>query len=605
MFNSLKNHFEDIRIRISTFYRILNFYTSGLRQHIVVLIFFSMLVGLLESLQILLIYPILNASFNLPTDGFPIFYILYDVTIKAIDVPEIVAFCIILICFVLLAFLTTIFYRYLALQFTKKIIVNLKKSTFNKLQTSDYNFFVNNNQGDVLYNMISSPTKINIFLDYCTRMLSDTTILILIVGSLLLFNFTATIFLIIGGICFVLLYWFIGSRFSYFIGKTQLNSISSENTIVTQYIMGIRQIRSSYADNYWKKQYVGALSNYWDKYVHFRFIEQIPSTLLNTFFHASIGIVCIILYYLYPENFHIVLPLFGTFAFAALKVLPRIQNFGSNYMVMMDAYPDLERIFVFLNNNQYHKIKNGVEVFTSLKSNIYFNNIFFNFEEKQDLIKDLSLTIQKNKMTAIVGHSGSGKSTLVSLLLRFYDVTNGNILVNDIDLREYDISTFLAKVGYVSQDTFIYNASVRDNITFGGSYTEKEIIAAAKMANIHSFISSLPEGYNTIVGDQGLKLSGGEKQRIAITRALVREPEILVLDEATSNLDNESEAIVQESINQVSQTVTTLIVAHRLSTIRRADTIYVMSRGRVVESGGHEELMEKKGKYYELYNRGG
>ncbi|RQD82474.1 MAG: ATP-binding cassette domain-containing protein, partial [Methanocalculus sp. MSAO_Arc2] len=199
---------------------------------------------------------------------------------------------------------------------------------------------------------------------------------------------------------------------------------------------------------------------------------------------------------------------------------------------------------------------------------------------------------------------GSGKSTIVSLLLRYYDVTEGRITINGIDLREYDIATFLSKVGYVSQDTFIFNASVRENIAFGGEYTDDQIIEAARKANIHTFITTLPEGYDSIVGDQGLKLSGGEKQRIAIARALVREPEILVLDEATSNLDNESEAIVQASINQISETITTFIIAHRLSTIRRADTIYVMSKGRIVESGRHEELLGMKGKYWELYEKG-
>ena len=271
----------------------------------------------------------------------------------------------------------------------------------------------------------------------------------------------------------------------------------------------------------------------------------------------------------------------------------------------MDAYADLERIYEFLNDYRYSTIKNGTAQFDSLKSDILFENVGFEYYKGQDLIDELNLTIHRNKVTALVGHSGSGKSTVVSLLLRYYDVSKGRILVNDMDLREYDLATFLGKVGYVSQDTFIYNDSIRKNIAFGSDYTEDQIIAAAKRANIHGYIEGLPHGYDTIVGDQGLKLSGGEKQRIAIARALIREPEILVLDEATSNLDNESEAIVQESINRVSETITTFIVAHRLSTIRRADVIYVMSKGRIVEMGNHDELMDMKGRYCELYEISG
>jgi ABC-type multidrug transport system fused ATPase/permease subunit len=153
----------------------------------------------------------------------------------------------------------------------------------------------------------------------------------------------------------------------------------------------------------------------------------------------------------------------------------------------------------------------------------------------------------------------------------------------------------------VSQDAFIFNSTIKENISFGEIYSDHQIIEASKKANIHAYISSLPNGYDSIVGDQGLKLSGGEKQRIAIARALVRNPEILILDEATSNLDNESECIVQDSINQISENITTFIVAHRLSTIRKADTIFVLSGGQIVESGNHKELMEKHGIYFDLY----
>ena len=271
----------------------------------------------------------------------------------------------------------------------------------------------------------------------------------------------------------------------------------------------------------------------------------------------------------------------------------------------METWPNLETIYQFLNDSRYHRIKDGFRTFDILTSDIVFDRVSFSYYQDQNLIEGINLTLRRKKITALVGHSGSGKSTLVSLLLRYYDVSGGRILINGYDLHEYNRKTLLQKVGYVSQDTFIYNATIRENISFGGDYSKDEIIEAAKKANIHAFIASLPEGYESIVGDQGIKLSGGEKQRIAIARALVRRPEILVLDEATSNLDNESESIVQDSINHVSKNITTFIIAHRLSTIRKADTIYVMSKGKILESGNHDELMARKGCYYELYESEG
>lgn len=584
---------------------ILSFYSRGLKLHLIALVFFSILLGLMETFQIVLLYPILNASFNLQDVGIPFFEPLYNIFRNSMSLPEVVVFCLLFIFFVILTFFATIAYKVVSLKFARAVIVRTKGSIFDKLEDSDYRYFVENKQGDVLYNVVTSPGKINVFLDRSTRMFADIVVILTILLTLLFMSTTATLILLVGGICFFFIIRFVGTRISYFIGKVQLQSIASENTVITQYIQGLRQIRSVHADAHWKKQYTRALRNYWDKYVRYRFTEALPMTLLQMLFFIGIAGIVIMLYYVHSEHFISVIPLIGTFAFSALKVLPRLSEIGNYNMQMMDAYADLERIHSFLNDTRYHTIMNGTVKFESLASDIVFQDVGFQYYEGQNLIEGLNLTIHRNKVTALVGHSGSGKSTVVSLLLRYYDVSSGRILINGRDLREYDLATFLGKVGYVSQDTFIYNASVSENIAFGGEYTDEQITAAATRANIHTFIAGLPDGYDTIVGDQGLKLSGGEKQRIAIARALVRDPEFLVLDEATSNLDNESEAIVQESINHISGTITTFIVAHRLSTIRRADMIYVMSRGKIVESGSHEELMGMRGRYYEMYERSG
>lgn len=583
---------------------LLRFYSQDYKRYLISIIIFSILLGIMETFQIVLLYPILKASFDLETIGIPFIEPFYTVVRTTVDLPEVVLFSLLFIVVVFLTFLVTITYRMISFQLTRAVIVDIKASIFDKLKGLDYRYFVENRQGDILYNVISSPGRIKTFLEISTKLFADLVVVITIVGMLFFLSPAGVAVLLAGGLIFIIGVRIVGNRVSYFIGKAQLKSVSSENTVISEYIHGLRQIRSANADDHWKEQYNAALRDYWDRYVRYRFTEQLPMAFLHMIFYIAIAAIVIALFYIHQDQFFSLIPLIGTFAFSALKVLPRLSDIGTSNMLMMDAYADLERISAFMNDHHYNTIKNGTLPFDELKAHINFEDVDFSYYPGQDLINGLNFTIYKGRVTALVGHSGSGKSTIISLLLRYYDVVAGKILINGIDLREYDIRTFLQKIGYVSQDTFIYNASFRENISFGGKYSDEQIIEAAKKANIHAFIASLPDGYDSVVGDQGLKLSGGEKQRIAIARALVRDPEILVLDEATSNLDYESELTVQDSINRVSETITTFIVAHRLSTIRKAGIIFVIDRGRIVESGSHDELIAMRGRYYNLYESG-
>jgi ATP-binding cassette subfamily B protein len=599
--HGMKTILNNIRKKYNKLFQILSFYSRDFKRTLLALVVFSIVLGLMETFQIILLYPILNASFNLQDQGIPIFDPLYNLARNIIDLPDVVTFCLLFIILVFLTLLVSLIYRYLSLKFTKAVITKTKGSIFDKLATSDYRFFVDNRRGDILYAVISAPGKIREFLDTSTSIFSDVMIILTIFLMMLFVSVPGVILMLLGGFVFIQLLRLVGKKVAYRLGKLQLRSMQSENEVVYGYVQGIRQIRSVSGDAYWKEKYNDALFTYWNKYTRFTFFKYLPSAIVQFFFFSVIGLIVIFLFYLYQDRFLYVIPLIGTFAFSALKVLPRLSNIGNNYMNIMDDWPNLERVYRLLNDSRYTTLKNGTKTFKKLTSDIVFDNVSFSYYEHQEMIEGVNLFIRRNKVTALVGHSGSGKSTLISLLLRYYDVSHGRILINGIDLREYDLNTYLRKIGYVSQDTFIYNATVRENIAFGGEYSDEQIIRSAEKANIHAFIITLPKGYNTIVGDQGLKLSGGEKQRIAIARALVREPEILVLDEATSNLDNKSEAIVQNSINRVSENITVFIVAHRLSTIRNADTIYVMEGGRIIESGSHDELMKKLGAYFELY----
>jgi ATP-binding cassette, subfamily B, bacterial len=235
---------------------------------------------------------------------------------------------------------------------------------------------------------------------------------------------------------------------------------------------------------------------------------------------------------------------------------------------------------------------------TQVSGDVVFENVTFGYQDRQPILKNLSFKIPAGKTTAVVGATGSGKSTLVKLLLRFYEIDSGHITLDGLELRSLNLRDLRRAIGLVSQDVFLFHGSVAENIAYGSfNATLSEITAAAKVAEAHDFIVGLPQGYDTVVGERGQKLSGGQRQRLAIARALLKNPPILILDEATSAVDNETEAAIQKSLEKITQDRTVIAIAHRLSTVRNAHCIYVMDQGELVERGTHEQLVKQGGIY--------
>lgn len=276
---------------------------------------------------------------------------------------------------------------------------------------------------------------------------------------------------------------------------------------------------------------------------------------------------------------------------------------GFVYREIKHSLADMERMFGLMEQGQEVADRSGAKELEAEQATIEFHRVDFAYEPNRQILHEVSFTIPAGHTVAVVGSSGAGKSTLSRLLFRFYDVTSGSVCINGTDVRDLTQASVRRHIGIVPQDTVLFNDSILYNIAYGNpSATQDQIIAAAQAARIHDFIVSLPDGYETQVGERGLKLSGGEKQRVAIARTLLKNPPILILDEATSALDTRTERAIQEELAQIARNRSTLIIAHRLSTIVDADEIIVLEKGRVVERGSHAQLLEQDGRYAHMWS---
>ncbi len=495
------------------------------------------------------------------------------------------------------------FRQYFAQLVTNRILYDIRKRIYEHIQKLSIRFYQNHKSGEVISRFISDveQTKnivevgmMNIWLDLVT--------LAIALGIMFFLNPALTLVSIaifpLYGLAVKILYKRLKT-----LTKDRSQALAEIQGYLHERIQGIPVIRSFTLEKYESGRFDGKNSNFLRKAIAHTRWNAITFSVINTL--TDLAPLMIIGYGGYQViQGHLSVGAFAAFFGYLERLYSPLRRLVNSSTVLTQASASLERVLEFMNQPYDIVDRPDAREIRHVSGKIEFRAVSFRYHDNGAwVLKGINLTIQPGETVALVGMSGGGKSSLVSLIPRFYDIQEGHILIDGQDIREITVKSLREQIGMVLQDNILFSGTIRENIHMGRpDATEKEIREAAEAANAHEFIQHLANGYDTEIGERGVKLSGGQKQRIAIARVFLKNPQILILDEATSALDLESEALIQNSLERLVKNRTTLIVAHRLSTITRADQIVLIEDGQIRESGTHPELMNRNGIYARLFN---
>ena len=481
------------------------------------------------------------------------------------------------------------------------VVRDIRNQLYNKITSLPLGFFSEERKGDIIARMSGDVLEVENSIMASIEMLFKNPVLIIAYFATMLFvswqltTFTLIIVPVMG--------WFMG-----LVGRklkqdsARAQSLWSDTmSQVEETLGGLRIIKAFCAEDKMNRRFDQINSSYRSHLMKVN-IRQSSAHPMSEFLGTVM--IVIVLWFggmLVLNNQTITGPTFIYYMVILYSIINPLKDFSKASYSIPKGMASMERIDRILNAPNPIKDPAAPASFDDFEKDIVFDHVDFCYEEGKPILRDINLKVEKGRTVAIVGESGAGKSTLVDLIPRFYDVTGGSIRIDGKDLRELRMTDLRARMGYVNQEPILFNDTIFNNIAFGvENATMEQVVEAAKIANAHDFIMEKEEGYMTNIGDRGMKLSGGQRQRISIARAILKNPPILILDEATASLDTESERLVQEALDRLMSSRTTIAIAHRLSTIKNSDEIIVMHEGRIVERGKHEDLIALGGYYKKL-----
>ncbi|HAR4069166.1 TPA: SAV1866 family putative multidrug efflux ABC transporter [Staphylococcus aureus] len=493
--------------------------------------------------------------------------------------------------------------QYLAQWTSNKILYDIRKKLYNHLQALSARFYANNQVGQVISRVINDveQTKdfiltglMNIWLDCITIIIALSIMFFLDVKLTLAALFIFPFYILT-------VYVFFGRLRK--LTRERSQALAEVQGFLHERVQGISVVKSFAIEDNEAKNFDKKNTNFLTRALKHTRWNAYSFAAINTVTDIGPIIVIGVGAYLAISGSITVGTLAAFVGYLELLFGP-LRRLVASFTTLTQSFASMDRVFQLIDED--YDIKNGVgaQPMEIKQGRIDIDHVSFQYNDNEaPILKDINLSIEKGETVAFVGMSGGGKSTLINLIPRFYDVTSGQILIDGHNIKDFLTGSLRNQIGLVQQDNILFSDTVKENILLGRpTATDEEVVEAAKMANAHDFIMNLPQGYDTEVGERGVKLSGGQKQRLSIARIFLNNPPILILDEATSALDLESESIIQEALDVLSKDRTTLIVAHRLSTITHADKIVVIENGHIVETGTHRELIAKQGAYEHLYS---